>query len=450
MNVKISRSKAPFFLAIFLLEWTTLRTHLFLAINGKSPTLLIMIPFVFFHLGIVYRKLGFSKWEAIATFTLLLELVEGIVVAAVNENYEGLIRFINGYMGVVIVYLGVKICYPFFSEKNFKTKIYKAMYNGCFWLTFFMGSLQLLYILTHSQFLYSIIKEMLWRVLSYLDYGKVQLFTEPSLFGEVVYLIFVPSFAYLYKNRIYKRSRLVVSFIIVFGINLMGISTRFLIDTVIYIILLCVAHIICGDKNEKIRNAAYIAVMLCMAMLVFYFDIFSLSSRNHAIERIHSILTTGTGLKNDGSGWLRMEYIRCAWKGFLQKPIWGWGAGNYSSALKLNYHSIAPNAIASKELAQAIQSNNMVSYSFIFTQLCESGLIGLINVFNVCFILIKMIRKSNGVVLCTTAMFMAYMFFQNEMIGCFSMAFLLAIFNYNSKCKNYYKCIDGGLILDSR
>lgn len=433
-----------FFVALFFLEWTYIKARNLSFIDGLAPTMLIMLLFLLLNFDYIINIKKISKWEFVIIISLILELVLGLIFLIENKNLAGYKRFFNGYIGMVLVYLATRCCYPYFSKKEFRENMYKAMYKGCLWLTVIMGGLQLIYILTKNETVFNIINIFLWRNTTYLRNGKIQLFTEPSLFGEVFYLVFIPSYYYLYKNKIYNERKMIFSFIYVLLINMLGISTRFIIDTVVFILIFYYVKMRRGDLNKKIKYIVCILFVIFLFLIIIYFDVFDLSSKNHAIERLHLILTSNNNLVNDGSGLIRTEYLRCAWEGFKQKPIWGWGAGNYSNALRDNYNYLS-NTMANTELMSAIKQNDMVSYSFIFTQLCENGIIGILNVLSVYYLLFKMIKKNNSIMLNVTAMFIMYMFIQNEMMGFISVAILLAIYNYNYINQDYL-CEDYGLI----
>lgn len=448
-DIKLSRECMKkgllfFFASLFFLEWNDIGVKAFGPLYGKSLSMILMLIFLLINIKRLSR-IWLTKWEIVATVTLLVEFIRGIEVAITNENYEGISRFVNGYLGIIIFYMGVKLCYPRLHDRSFRQQLVKTLYNGCFYSTCFMGGLQILYILTGDRVLYAVIDELTFRGLVYLDAGKVQLFTEPSLFGEIFFIVFIPSAYYMLKNGIYKKNRVLISAAIVLLINILGISVRYILDMLVFVAIWCLFTIYGGRGSKAVKTLLFVMLFSVFSYGILYFNWFGLAEQNHAIERLHNILTSSNYTSLDGSGSIRMEYLRCAWEGFVQKPILGWGAGNYVGALNANAHRIG-NALADAELLEACQQKNMVSFSFVFTQLCENGMIGVIHVTNVLYLLVRMIGKKNSIIMNTVSLFIVYMFIQNEMMGCFSIAMVLAFYNFNNLTVNRYGDTENGLI----
>ena len=149
------------------------------------------------------------------------------------------------------------------------------------------------------------------------------LFAEPSYIGMHLFGVLLPVF-WLTKDR-----RLAVLIpVFAFGSMLMGAGTRIVIDSVVAGILWLIASVNFTRRGATIGVVAGLGAASVAAVVAVFLD-----------PRLNRLATDGL-LKGDGSMSARIFHMLApawAWKHDWWHTLFGWGAGNISSAVRTGY-----------------------------------------------------------------------------------------------------------------
>ena len=417
--------KGLFFLGVFFLVWQHIKMPGVGVIDGNTPILFLGFLFLLGNL-LAKKKIEIKTEEVVVALFLLAECIWGFLS---GNTLPGISRFINGYIGFGVIYFAARMFFVNCSKREFD-RFVKAVFWGTAIITVVIGGLQMIYIFGgHSSAVYAVLESITYRELEYVKEGKIQLMTEPSLFGNILYLCFLPSAVYLNRQKMYSRRLLVICSAVVIAINFLGFSVRLAFDTFVFLLIYQFYRM--NRRNERRDNRLILLLILLAAafliFLIIYNDVLSLREKGNFFNRIYRICHFGINESRDQSAQVRSENIRCALIGFTQKPFLGWGAGGFVNALAGNYRELSSRG-ANAEILALLDGGNAVSYSFLFTQLCEGGLLGLTVIILMLSPIIKNIKRYDKTLLFVIGSFFIYMLIQNELIGNAVAAIVIALF----------------------
>ncbi len=408
---------------------------LFLGILYGSPALLCLelgdfslAPIFWYSILIILFKIirtehiSIRKEEIYLSTYLFLLIAIGFVRGGGGNS---LFREINGYLGLMIIYLAVRLLLSDGSRNKMDT-FFKLMYQTFFYYIIFVGGLQIAYIYGgHASVLYNLFDSLVVRGMSYLDGGRLPfLYGESSFVGTYLYAFFMPAYFYCMERELYSKKYLKCSLILIVLINLFSLSTRFAFDSVFFLVVL---YLLKQNKRYISLKRTLVIIAMIVTILMIIFFVMNMIQNNLVLIRLGRIFNGD--ISEDASFVMRIIYFVSAIYGFFNEPIIGYGFGNYSIALNENYGKLdlPLNEMALSELNSVLNINYDTSFSFYSTFLAENGLLALLFF----YLLYKNMMKfsSEIKVLKYVTYIMAFMFLQTELYGCQLMGMWLAVVN---------------------
>lgn len=427
------RFKVFIYLAVFFLAYDALNLPNISILDRKPISLFFCAIFLMFNIDKLL-KVKFNITEIIFSTAIILSFVIGIMKTKIyyNNDMIGIRTALNSIIGSMIVYLAFKIYfYRCNKERIDKTVVFA--FRGYVTITLISGFLQLFYIkITQFPFLANLFEMLLFNKLNYISYGRIHfMVSEPSFVGGFLYLIFVPCALYLYKNGQMKKNVFICITLGITVLNALSFSNRFIIDSVAFALIFTI--IISKKKSVIIKYFIMIVFLISLLLFNVVFINNSFNIKNDNLDRIEKIFS-GNSFSEDQSFMVRKTLISTAIEGFMDKPITGYGAGNYKYVL-MNKFIPTSNIYANNELIGYMNSGTaVVTYSFYTTTLVENGVLGLIIilcVINTC--LRNKYRKNKLVLIIGT--FILYIFIQNEFNSYLPIMIYLSMFNSNINFK---------------
>lgn len=391
-------------------------------LSNKPLSIWFCLIFIIINIQVFFKK----KWSY-KEFTLCLLIIFLIAISFTRLGWTiGLSRFVSGYIGFFVVLFAFQI-YIYNSNEYKMNKLFKWIFWSYFYISTIVGILQIIYIFFGNSLLIgNLFNLILYRGTNYFiglgKYGRAPfLYGEPSFCGIYFYTFFYPAYIYMKNNKIMNKKNLNKIFIFLFILNCFSLSMRWFFDTLCFLIILLVFNI----KNKKIKNKHIIYFFLILMLGFLFFLIFSKKIFTSRLWiRIQSVLNSLNidSVDTDQSSIVRIQFIIMAIKGFLAKPIFGFGCGNYIEVVK-SFLILPNNIYAKNEMLQILNLENLSSYSFYTSFLSECGIFGIIIEF---IIITTLISKRNNYMKIIGFIFL-YMFIQCELYGTLSTAVWLAI-----------------------
>lgn len=427
------RFKYIMYIAMFFLAYDALNLPMIPLLDRKPISLFLSILFIVVNIDNLL-KLKLKRSEGIFSLLIVISLILGLFkgIYLYDGDLIGWKTFLNSMIGFASIYLAFKLYFTSLKYCEFNKSL-KYIFYGYTIITILSGVLQLIYVYVDKYVvLKNIFNILLFNNTNYLEYGRIHfLLGEPSFAGGFLYLIYVPIAMYLYKEREISKIRLSVLSSIIILLNILTFSNRFYIDTLVYLIIWALILFFNNSMKVKVFLIGILVSILIIFNLVFVKNIFQLENNN--ISRIQVLLSEG-GLEKDQSFTVRKTLIQSAIKGFIEKPLIGWGSGNYKHVLLKNYQPTS-NEAANYELVDYMKSGNaVVSYSFYGTILSENGIIGIGIILCIIIICIRN-RYRNNWGIKVTSLFILYIFFQNELNSYSPIIIWLALFNSDINLK---------------
>lgn len=427
------RFKVLIYLAVLFLAYDSLNLPNISILDRKPISLFFCAIFLIINIDKLL-KVKFNITEIIFLTTIIISFIIGIMKTKIyyNNDMIGIRTALNSIIGSMIVYLAFKIYfYRCNKERIDKTVIFS--FKGYIIITLVSGFLQLFYInIIKLPFLENLFEVFLFNKLNYISYGRIHfMVSEPSFVGGFFYLIFVPCALYLYKNGKMKKNSFICIVVLMIVLNTMSFSNRFIIDSMAFALIFTI--IISKKKSIIIKYFTMIVFVIVLFLFNVVFINNSFNIKNDNLYRIEKIFSQNS-FSEDQSFMVRKSLISTAIEGFIDKPITGYGTGNYKYVLMNNFIPTS-NIKANNELMEYMNSGNaVVTYSFYTTTLVENGVLGLIIILCVINTCLRNKYKKNELVL-IIGIFILYIFIQNEFNSYLPIMIYLSMFNSNINFK---------------
>ena len=394
--------------------------------SNKPISIWLCLLYIALHLQTATKRIKKNE-----VFFILMFLISAGIGLILGDRNIGILRQINGYIGVAATYLAVKIYCIKSSNRGRVFKLLKTMLLSYFWLVLITGGLQVIYIyLGHNDLLGTFLTSILYRGYAYFinqGWGRVCFtFTEPSMAGLYFYCFFIPVYMLCKKYHLFKESFLKKTLIICFLMNTLTLSGRWFTDTFICLLILLFSYL----KNNRFSRKQildFFKTVVLVAFIIVPIGITLFSSQIAlVINRFTNLIgNLSIGSENaDYSFTVRYLLLYVGIQAFLFNPIFGVGLGGYYKAFD-KYIILPTNPYARAELLSCINSPALTSYSFYFTVIAENGLLG----FGMIEAVISTLRKPKDEIFRSLSWFVIYMFFQTELYGAPILAIWLAIIN---------------------
>lgn len=347
--------------------------------GGYKPLSLLFITlYVLFNIHkLLYLK--FKRIEiiifVILTFSIVITVFENMKN---NYNFDGLIDATTSLMAGIVVYLGFKI----FTQKHHQDdtkfiKVFQWIVRG-YGLALFVGVLQLIYIYIFPNGALREVIHLFVNRDAYASASRVHFtFSEPSFISLHTNLLLLPAVIIL-KNKGYLTKNHKIIVLSFFTISLFSLSIRYFLDIFIFFIVYSIF-----TTHKKIFVKRFLAFMLAIFSIllilnvVFVQNVFHLNSDH--FYRLSNIINKPSTVLEDTSFVIRSTYTEVGLESFSDRPLLGYGLGNFHYAYVDHLSEVDATALKqSEELRNAVNNYSLAQYNMFTRMLSELGVIGLL------------------------------------------------------------------------
>ncbi|MBD0379781.1 O-antigen ligase family protein [Paenibacillus sedimenti] len=361
------------YIAAFLLP---LDNFPFMFGGGYKPVSLIFIAlYLMMNLFSVFK----AKYKTSEIYVLLVMITFVLVTFFQNRYYQyentGLIDACLTIASGTVIYLSFKIFVARHEDPGAYIKLFKCMVYG-YGIAVGIGLLQLIYIyVLHIGIIAKFVGLFVSRT-GFISTARVHFtFSEPSYIALHTNLLLIPAFIAL--KRANQLNWIINSIVIgLFIVSLFSFSLRYYMDSIILLLVFLFLYTKRIVKLSVITTFS-LASLYCVLYLVFVINVFSINADHFG--RIGSFLKNPAAINQDESFSIRSTFSKVAMDSFKEKPILGYGLGNFYYGYKENYSEIVDlSSIKQKELRDADKDKTLHQYNMYTRVLSEMGLMGIL------------------------------------------------------------------------
>lgn len=344
----------------------------------KPVSLILIVLYFALHLPALLR-LRFQRKEVWA-FVILVSaaLISALLGKEHGYASAGLSDAVFSLAAGIVIYLSFKIFMDMNQEKpDAVLVLFRWMLRG-YWLAVGIGLLQLVYIYAvPSAALQSFIGFFVHRD-AYVTTGRLHFtFSEPSYIGLHTNLLLFPAYLVLSKyGRLAKADKILVVLFVL--LSLLSLSIRYYIDLLFFLLAYLVVTSTAKTFPLLMLKLVLIgAVFLALLNTIFVRNVFHLNSDHY--YRILHIYEDPASLANDNSFSIRSTYSQLGLASFLDRPLLGYGLGNFHYGYLDNQDLIPAQTLEeNEELRQAKTTLVLPQYNMYTRFLSEFGLPGIL------------------------------------------------------------------------
>lgn len=345
--------------------------------GAYKPVSLVFIALFFavnFHhvLRMKYKK---------AEICIGMIVIGAIIVTAfqnisLHYSFLGLKDAASSLAAGLVIYLSFKIFVRQNEGRESYVKLFKWMLRG-YGIALAVGLLQIVYMYVSSSGVLSSFIGLFIERKAYIQAHRLQFtFSEPSYIGLHTNLLIFPAYLVLkHTNNLSRYDRLIVLLFI--PMSILSLSIRYFIDLVIlYLVYTFVTSRSKEFVNLCLKLGAAVGIGLLLIHVVLVNNVFNLDSSHY--YRILHIYNDPDKLMKDDSFSIRATYSKIGLHAFLDKPILGYGVGNYHYAYINHLDKIPPKDFKDgSELSDATNQLSLPQYNMYTRLLSEFGLMGI-------------------------------------------------------------------------
>lgn len=343
-------------------------------------------------------------------------VIGSIVVTAfqnisLHYSFMGLKDAASSLGAGVVIYLSFKIFVDQYGKRETYVKLFKWMIRG-YGIALAVGLLQIVFIYVWNSGALSSLIGLFVERRAYIDAHRLQFtFSEPSYIGLHTNLLIFPAYLVLkHTNSLSKYDKLIVLLFI--PISVFSLSIRYFLDlAILYLVYTFITSNSKAFINLCLKLAAAVGIGLLLAHVVLVNNVFKLDS-SHYYRMLH-IYNDPEKVMKDDSFSIRATYSKIGFYAFLDKPVLGYGVGNYHYGYINHLDKIAPRDFKDgSELSNATNQLSLPQYNMYTRLLSEFGLMG-IALFFLCGFLMLSVKGRNFSVMIILLLFFALLQFDS-------------------------------------
>ncbi|MBM7567317.1 hypothetical protein JOC55_004279 [Paenibacillus sacheonensis] len=340
----------------------------------------LSLIFIAIYLAMNIKVVFTIKYRALEIWIAVIIASALLISAFQNLKYHyrftGWEDAVSSLVAGIVIYLAFKVFVHQNKHDESYIMLFKWIIRG-YSVAIFVGLLQLVYIYgSSSDGLAAVIKLFVTRD-PFIGNHRVHFsFSEPSFIGLHTNLLLFPAYIILKnKNRLSKFEKLIVfSFV---PLTIFSLSVRYFLDLVIFYVIYTFATTQVREIwSVGIKMILTAAVFASLIYMVFVQNVFKIDSDHYS--RISHIFENPENIATDDSFAIRFTYSVIGVSSFLDKPVLGYGMGNYNYGYVNHLDKIPVNQYKpGKELYEASESTSLSQYNMYTRLLSELGMMGI-------------------------------------------------------------------------